>query len=181
MKNIVIGTGSIGKRHIKNLLSLGEDVIAYDISETNLSNVKEQFGISVYNDIDDCLKKADQGMNAFICTPAPSHIYYAQKCADLKMDLFVEKPLADSMEGLDKLVHTINANNLVSLVGCNMRFDRGLSILKQLLEKKKNWLYLFSKSRIRLSFVPMATRNGLQRQLCCEKSNGRWDYTRLHP
>lgn len=137
MKNIVIGTGSIGKRHIKNLLSLGEDVIAYDISETNLSNVKEQFGISVYNDIDDCLKKADQGMNAFICTPAPSHIYYAQKCADLKMDLFVEKPLADSMEGLDKLVHTINANNLVSLVGCNMRFDRGLSILKQLLEKKK--------------------------------------------
>ena len=47
MKILVIGCGSIGKRHIKNLLSLDKnlDVIAWNRGEKRLKEVSNKFGI----------------------------------------------------------------------------------------------------------------------------------------
>ena len=47
MKILVIGCGSIGKRHINNILSLNQniDVIAWNRSEKRLKEVSKNYGI----------------------------------------------------------------------------------------------------------------------------------------
>ena len=136
MKFLVIGTGSIGKRHIRNLIGLGHKVIGFDTSKESIKAASEEFNIKVFDGIDVCLADVPAIEAAFICTPADTHIEYAVICAKHKMDIFIEKPLAAGLDGTGELIEIIDKNNLVSMVGCNMRFDVGLAKLKTLLEKK---------------------------------------------
>jgi len=59
----------------------------------------------------------------------------AVEAAEHGCHLFIEKPLSDSLEGVDRLLATVTERNLVTLVGCNMRFHPGLVRVKKLLEK----------------------------------------------
>lgn len=136
MRNLVIGAGSIGTRHIRNLISLGHDVIAFDTSQKAVDKIKDEFQIHAFTILEDCFADLDDSTTAFICTPADSHIEYAKICAQQKMDLFIEKPLAASLDGIEDLIKIVNGNNLISMVGCNMRFDPGLEKLNELLKKK---------------------------------------------
>ena len=43
MKIIVVGTGSIGARHLKNLVSLGHEVYAVDIRMDELDEIASLF------------------------------------------------------------------------------------------------------------------------------------------
>jgi predicted dehydrogenase len=49
--------------------------------------------------------------------------------------VFIEKPLSDRLEGVEQLLEAVRERNLVTLVGCNMRFHPGLMKVKDLLEE----------------------------------------------
>ena len=54
---LVIGCGSIGRRHITNLKSLGiENISAYDIDETRLKQIKTDQQVRVYTTLEECFK-----------------------------------------------------------------------------------------------------------------------------
>ena len=55
---LVVGCGSIGKRHIGNLklLSAGE-VIAYDTREDRCNEVKQEYGVQVFSDFDEAMQQ----------------------------------------------------------------------------------------------------------------------------
>lgn len=135
MTNIIIGLGSVGKRHLRNLVDMGEEVLGFDISEKNVSEVIENLGIFASTDIEECFSKVSSNAVAYICTPANTHVEYALKCAERKMDLFIEKPAADSLADAERLVRLIRENGLVTMVGCNMRFNDGLIKVKEIVEK----------------------------------------------
>ncbi len=44
MRVAVIGCGSIGLRHVKNIVALGHDVIAADMDEAKVSAAREVMG-----------------------------------------------------------------------------------------------------------------------------------------
>ena len=48
MKFAVIGCGSIGMRHISNLLDMGHQVVAYNRGETRRCMAKQRYGILTY-------------------------------------------------------------------------------------------------------------------------------------
>jgi predicted dehydrogenase len=50
-------------------------------------------------------------------------------------NLFVEKPLANSLEGVDRLIDTVHTQKLVALVGCNMRFHPGVQRLHDVIQQ----------------------------------------------
>ncbi len=135
-KVLVIGCGSIGKRHIKNLNLLDKDIVimAYDIDERKLSEVKRiSNNFKVDNDIKKLFKEKPD--IAFICTPPSSHIKYALLSAKIGCDLFIEKPLSNNLKDIEKLLRIIKEKKLITFVGCNMRFYWAITKIKDLLDK----------------------------------------------
>ena len=133
MKFAVIGCGSIGRRHIGNLLALGHEVVAWNRGETRRSRAATEFGVEVYADPDEMLNEG--GANAaVICSPNTRHVADAMMAAKTSHHLFVEKPLSASADGIQELIAESAARGLVSHVGCNLRFHFGPARIKRLIE-----------------------------------------------
>ena len=106
MKAIIIGGGSIGKRHSQNLNSLNVSTRIVDIDEIN--------------NIDNILNEGfDMGL---VCTPNINHIEHCFKLAGWNIPIFCEKPFYTKTEGIDKLLELIEEKKLITMVGCNLRF-----------------------------------------------------------
>ena len=132
---LVVGCGSIGKRHIRNLLAFGvRNILAYDSNPVRSYEVREEFGVEALHDLESGW--AQNPYCAFITTPTSLHIPIAIQAAERGCHLFIEKPLAHTFEGVERLLSLIREKELVSLVGCNMRFHPGLKKVKELIEKK---------------------------------------------
>lgn len=73
MRFLVTGCGSIGRRHISNLLTIGNiEVIAHDITPDGRNKVMDLYGIKTYENYKDAL---DSGTDAVIvATPTNEHI-----------------------------------------------------------------------------------------------------------
>ncbi len=132
-KFLVVGCGSIGRRHLGNLQALGaQHVIAFDPVEERRHEVAEKFHVPVYADFDEAL---GQGIRAaLICSPTRLHLEQSLQAAQAGCHLFIEKPIATSLDGLDRLDTVTRLNHLHTLVGCNFRFHPGLQKVKQLLQ-----------------------------------------------
>lgn len=133
MRFLVIGCGSIGKRHAKNLLDLGHDVVAYNRGDERREEAHRLLGIKVYSDIEEMLT-FEQADAACICSPNNMHAKHALAAVRHGLHLFVEKPAADSLSDLDELVDEVNKQHLISHVGANMRFHFGPAKVKQYID-----------------------------------------------
>jgi predicted dehydrogenase len=134
LRVLVIGCGSIGKRHIGNLIALeAGEILAFDSREDRRCEVKSQFGIQVVNSLDEAWKPNPNV--AVITTPTSMHIPLAIEAAQHGCHLFIEKPLSDSVREIDRLLNVISERSLLTLIGCNMRFHPGLRNVKKLLNE----------------------------------------------
>jgi predicted dehydrogenase len=130
---LILGCGSIGKRHLGNLLSArAGEVLAFDIRPDRANEVRARFGIEVLVDLEQALARCPRV--AFVTAPTSLHIPLALQAARHGCHLFIEKPLSHSREGVEELLATVRQQNLLTLVGCNMRFHPGLRMVKQLLQ-----------------------------------------------
>ena len=132
MKVLIVGCGSIGERHLKNLLALGvSEVSVWDPDTARLNAIQAAYGVLVHNSLTDALEY--QPVLSLICTPNHLHVPLALQLAEAGSHLFIEKPLADGLEDVARLVELVEHRGLVCLVGCNMRFHPGTaSIQRQL-------------------------------------------------
>lgn len=127
---LVIGAGSIGRRHATNLADLGVHVSIYDVNTPSLDDFCRDSRISAVHNLE---KYLDENIcsAAIICTPNHLHIPYAQKAADAGLHLFIEKPLSNSLEGIDHLTKTVGAKRLMTMAGFNLRYEPGLRFIKK--------------------------------------------------
>lgn len=131
---LVIGSGSIGRRHAKNLADLGAKVSLFDINRTLLMNVCTENNYTPVKDLEQALAK-EHYCAALICSPTSLHLEHALRAAAAGCHLFIEKPISDTLDGLPRLLDLIQEKNLVTLVGCNFRFHPGLMKIHLLLHK----------------------------------------------
>jgi predicted dehydrogenase len=131
---LVIGCGSIGKRHISNLIALNAGgVLAFDVRADRRHEVQSEFSIETVDELADAWARGPDV--ALITAPTRMHLSLALQAAERGCHLFIEKPLSDRLEGVDQLLGVVREQNLVTLVGCNLRFHPGLIKVKQLLEQ----------------------------------------------
>ncbi len=130
---LVIGCGSIGQRHIANLVNLGiEKIHAFDVRSDRREEVESRFGIEVLGSLEAAWSRRPH--IAVICAPTSFHLSLALQAAEQGCHLFIEKPLADRWEGVERLLKIVKERGLVSLVGCNLRFHPGLMTVKSLID-----------------------------------------------
>jgi predicted dehydrogenase len=132
MRFLVIGCGSIGQRHIKNLLKLGEKkIIVHDSDMELLKYVSKKFKVEIDTkpnfDVDCTL----------ICTPPNSHIKIAKQALTNKSHVFIEKPLSNNLSGIKSIKKLAKKNSLNIFVGYVFRFDPGLQKVKKIIDSKK--------------------------------------------
>ncbi|MBI5888757.1 MAG: Gfo/Idh/MocA family oxidoreductase [Deltaproteobacteria bacterium] len=144
MRVLVAGTGSIGTRHIKNLVELGHEVYATDINQECLKAAAPLVK-GTFVSLDGALKVRPEA--AFICTFSSDHIEPARKCAEAGCHIFIEKPLSMDLNGVDELIDTADSKGLVTMAGCNMRFHPAVAHIKGILDNeaafaKKLWANL---------------------------------------
>ena len=145
MRALVVGLGSIGQRHARNLRTLlgGEvellalrtrgrtEVIGERAVIDATTSIRDELGVRELTSIDDAL--AAKPDVAFICNPTRLHVPVAQRLADAGCHLFIEKPVGDSMDGVDELMATVARRGTVAAIGCQLRFHPCLRRLHALL------------------------------------------------
>ena len=128
---IIIGFGSIGQRHYRNLKKLGFDnVYVYDVDESRIKNYELRIkNININN-----LKQLNV---VLVCNPNNLHMKTALLAARAGCHLFIEKPLSHNLKEIEKLEKIIKKNKLLNMVACNMRFHPCLRFIKNYLDKNK--------------------------------------------
>jgi predicted dehydrogenase len=131
---LVIGAGSSGRRHIENLLSLGVKVSAFRYRSELNDELTARYGIKVFKSLDEAL---DSGQDAIvIANRTDQHMPVATTAAQRGIHLYIEKPLSNSLTGINELYRTIQDKALVVEVGCMMRFNPSLKLIKHFLEER---------------------------------------------
>ena len=134
MKILVVGYGSIGKRHVKNLSSLNQTQVSV-CSKNKEAWKLEKKGIKTFTTIEQALKEKHNV--AIICNETSLHIKTAIKLADNGYHIFLEKPISNSLKNIPALIKIIKRKKLITMVGCNMRFHHGIKLMKSLIDKNE--------------------------------------------
>lgn len=132
MRLLVVGCGSIGKRHIVNLRTLGvTDIVAVDPRRDRRLEVQEKLQVKAVEHLESAWELRPAA--AVIATPSAFHVPQAIEAAEHGCHLFIEKPLSDGMKGVERLLELVRKRKLITLVGCNMRFVPGIQKMKALI------------------------------------------------
>ena len=130
---LIVGGGSIGRRHTENLQQLGVDVAVVDPVREVRNELTNDLGVTTFAELSAGINAKNPDIVA-VCTPNRFHISNAIEAAQAGCHLFIEKPLSHEMEGVAELETIVAEQNLRSLVGCNLRFQPEIKKIHELLE-----------------------------------------------
>lgn len=132
MKFLIVGLGSIGRRHFSNLFSLGKkDLLLYRTHKATLPDI--DFGdIPCFSDLDAALALKPDGV--IVANPTALHLEVAMAAARAGAALLIEKPVSDSLVGLGDLQSALAQSGKPAMVGFHFRFHPVLNKIKTLLE-----------------------------------------------
>lgn len=134
MRLLVVGCGSIGKRHLRNFQSLGAQHLgAVDTRGDRRREVTEKLGVTAtYASVDEALGKGYDAV--LVGVPTRYHTEVAEMAIASGAHVLVEKPLSDRGDGLEELLEKARSGGLVFMVGYTYRFWPPLRKVKELLD-----------------------------------------------
>ena len=134
IKILVVGYGSIGRIHVDNFLEFKDVRIIVYTKRNDLQALKKK-GVKISNSLTECLKEnPDVGI---IANETSLHVPIAIKLAKEGLDLFLEKPLSNSLKDVEKLRTIIKKKKLITQMGCNLRFHPCIKKIKSMIEQQK--------------------------------------------
>lgn len=132
MRVLIIGLGSIAKKHVLALRKINPSVEIYALRRSLL---EESNGIMhIYS-----LEEVETLFLDFIIVSNPTNVHFStlKEIYKLNIPLFIEKPLFSSKgEKEFQLVDLINRNNS-TYIACNLRFHKGILEMKKILKDKR--------------------------------------------
>ena len=138
IKILIVGAGSIGKRHIRNLKKIGilsSNLLAVDKRKDRLDEVKKLDIKKCFFSLKSALRESFDA--AVICSPTSMHINQCILLAKQKKHLLIEKPLSHNLKDLNKLEKILKKNKLTSMIAYIFRFHPGVILAKKILNEKK--------------------------------------------
>ena len=85
-------------------------------------SVARRLKTSFYQDVDELLDQ-ERPHGAIIATPNANHAEVAEACARRSVDVLIEKPIADSLEGAQRIVRAADDTGIRVLVGHHRRHN----------------------------------------------------------
>jgi predicted dehydrogenase len=132
MRFLIAGLGSIGRRHFRNLIALGEkDIVLLRTRKATLPD-DELAGYPVETDIQEALSKYKPDA-VVVANPTSLHLDVAIPAAEAGCQILLEKPVSHSLERLDVLKRTAEKSGSKVLVGFQFRYHPTLNKARELI------------------------------------------------
>jgi len=127
----VFGVGHLGKFHLNNWKEIsGVEVVGfYDPGDSNANEVTEKYNLKRFDDAGDLLDRIDA---ADIVAPTDHHFQLCEAAIKKGKHVFVEKPLAQTMDQAHALVKLVKESNVKCQVGHVERFNPAFLAVKDL-------------------------------------------------
>jgi len=130
-----VGAGGIAQwQHFDNLEAIDQAEIVgiCDVDEETAHSAAERFDAPAFSDHHDLYAETDPDA-VFVCLPPFAHEDQEIAAAEHGYDLFVEKPLALSMEKAREIHTAIEANDVLAQVGYDWRYSAGVERASEIL------------------------------------------------
>ena len=132
LKTAVVGVGALGSHHARvyHELAAADLVAVVDSSPERAADAARKYGCAVCTEYRDLINLVDA-----VSLAVPTVLHAEIGCALLEAGLhvLVEKPIADTLEGADRLVAAQQASGRVLHVGHSERFNPALTKLHEYL------------------------------------------------
>ncbi len=131
MKALVVGLGSIGRRHARNwaALGLGEVWVCRQANRPQ----PEPLGVEARTFYDLGAALAADPDIVLVTNPSSLHVATARRAVQAGCHVFIEKPLGSSLDGVSELLAEARQAARRVMVGYSLRFHPGLARLRDLL------------------------------------------------
>jgi len=130
---LVVGLGSIGKRHLQNLGTLGIE----DITVVRRENIFPEESVlpafTIQTDLNSALQRKPDAV--IIASPTSLHLEHSIAAAEAGCHILVEKPISHSLDGIETLRKLVEKNQLVFQTAFQFRFHPVLRQIKELIEQ----------------------------------------------
>ena len=143
MNFLFFGLGSIGQRHLRNLIKLKKKSKIFALrkkystpllnykNEKIKGNVEKKYNITPIKKLEFFKINNIKIDAAFICNPSSMHVSTAEWCIRRNIPIFVEKPVATNNNDLKKIQKLLKSRNkYVNVVGYQLRFNPLIKFIK---------------------------------------------------
>ena len=128
----VFGAGHLGKIHLKLLNESKKfNLIGfYDVNIEHSLKIEKEFGYKYFNDSNLLIESVDA---VAIITPTKFHYEMAIKCIEKNKHIFIEKPIAYSVQQAEKIVKFSKEKKIIGQVGHVERFNPAFNSIKKII------------------------------------------------
>jgi len=128
MRLLVVGLGSMGCRRVRNLLHIGGvELAAFEPSPARRREVREKFGIAVFDSIEQGMEWGPDGL--VISTPPDRHAEYALTAATAGVAFFTEASVVT--DGMTEVRSAVELSGSLGAPSCTMRFHPAVTLMRR--------------------------------------------------
>lgn len=132
-----IGCGGIANLHMNNLSRIEDtELVAFcDVDEARAKSAAERFKGNFYTDHREMLEK--ESLDAvYICIPPHAHTDHEIVAAQAGIAIFVEKPVARTLDKALEVLEAIKKSGVINSVGYHFRYFDGTDLARERLAGK---------------------------------------------
>jgi len=128
----VFGAGHLGKIHLKllNESKMFDLIGFYDVNTEHSVKIEKEFGYKYFDDTNLLIESVDA---LAIITPTKFHYEIAIKCIEKNKHIFIEKPIAYSVQQAEEIVKSSKEKNIIGQVGHVERFNPAFNSIKKII------------------------------------------------
>jgi predicted dehydrogenase len=131
MRFLVVGLGSMGKRRIGNLQTIGDvEVAGFDVKESRRREAQERFQIQTFRTPEEAFSFKPDAL--IVSTPPDQHVEWGLEAAKRGIPFFMEASVVD--DGMDELIKLCEQQNVSGVPSCTMRFHPAVAMAKSVVE-----------------------------------------------
>lgn len=121
---LVLGTGSVGRRHAKNLVALGAEVACMDPSKDRLEQAQREIpGITAtFATLEESLPHAAKWTGVVVASPPSVHVTQALRAIRSGIPVLLEKPVSPDLASAQQLARAVRLSGVPLLLGYTYRW-----------------------------------------------------------
>lgn len=127
----LIGMGMIGKLHGEIMSRLREvEFVATSDIDVKKEEIARQWGVKFYPSYEEMIEE-ERLDGVVIAVPNELHLSVGRICAEKKLHLLVEKPIASNLSDADLIIEAAKKNKVHLLIGHHRRYNPLIEVLRE--------------------------------------------------
>lgn len=133
---LIVGAGSVGKRHLNNFAALGCQATLVDPRADRRREAEALNGVlAAHATIEDAFAKGADYEGAVICSPTRFHVEQTSLALRHKLPVLLEKPVSIALAEAESLRVSVAASGIPLLLGYTWRWSLPLRRVRALLDQ----------------------------------------------